>query len=266
MNEHYTGVQGDSNVWSPFSSLSEAEMRIGMSGKVTRTPWSDFLERYGSLSIHEAELFHCNSRISIASQVNAPLSSDHIRDIRAWMDRESYVPKECTLDEHAGERIGAVRAEADEGIQCLMADAGIRSALAVELYLWAGGMLYRMRNRSLWLERRLSSDDAARMADQLHLDQPGWNREVRYLILYAGYPWRYMALQGPRGYRRMLIELGQNISRVEGLLQTAGFTAATSLDFYDDTAELLLGFDGIETTLLATTAASGPDVTADGSD
>ena len=266
MDENNTDVQVDSELWSPFSALSEAEMRIGMSGKVTRTPWSDFLDRYGSLSIHEAELFHCNSRISTASQVNAPLSSDHIGEIRAWMDREGYVPKEGTLDEHAGERAGFTRTETDEGLRCVMADEAIRSSLAVELYLWTGCMLYRVRNRSLWLERRLSPDDTNRMVDQLHLDRPHSTREARYLILYAGYPWRYMAFQGPRGYRRMLIELGQKISRVEDLLQKSGLTAATSLDFYDDTIESLLGFDGIETTLLATTAASRSDAAGDGDD
>ena len=266
MDENQTGVQVDSGQWSPVSSLSEAEMRIGMSGKVTRTPWSDFLDRYGSSSIHEAELFHCNSRISAASQVNAPLSSDHISEIRAWMDRESYVPKEGTLDKPVGERTGVVRTAADKGIQCVMDDEVIRSSLAVELYLWADGRLSRMRNRRLWLERRLSADDATRMAYQLHLDQQERNREVRYLILYTGCPWRYMAFQGPRGYRRMLIELGQNISRVEELLRTEGSSPVTSLDFYDDTVESLLGFDGIETTLLATTTAFEPGVAAAGSD
>ena len=265
MDEDHTRVQVDGGQWSPFSSLSEAEMRIGLSGKVTRTPWSDFLDRYGSSSIHEAELFHCNSRISAASQVNAPLSGDRIGEIRAWMDRESFVPKEGSLDTHVGERTGIVQAATDTGIQCVMEDEVIRSSLAVELYLWTGGMLFRMRNRRLWLERRLSPDDATRMADQLHLDQPEWNREVRYLILYAGCPWRYMAFQGPRGYRRMLIELGQNISRVEDLLRTEGSSTATSLDFYDDTVESLLGFDGIETTLLATTTAFEPDVVGAGS-
>lgn len=266
MDKNHTGVQVDSERWSPFSSLSEAEMRVGIRGKVTRTPWSDFLDRYGSLSIHEAELFHCNSKISTASQVNAPLSSDHIGEIRAWMDRESYVPKEGTLDKPAGERAGFTRTATEKGIQCVVADEVIRSSLAVELYLWVDGMLYRVRNRSLWLERRLSSEDAKRMADQLHLDQPSCNREVGHLILYAGYPWRYMAFQGPRGYRRMLIELGQKISRVEELLQAAGFTAATSLDFYDDTIESLLGFDGVETTLLATTATSGSEAAVNEAD
>ena len=266
MDENHADVQVDGQRLSPFASLSEAEMRIGMSGRVTRTPWSDFLDRYGNPSIHEAELFHSNSRISTASQVNAPLSRDHIVEIRAWMDREAYVPKEGTLDRPTAERSGFTRTIADEGLQCLMADEAIRSFLAVELYLWVSGMLYRMRNRTLWLERQLSPDDAKRMADQLHLDQLDCGDDVRYRILYAGYPWRYMAFQGPRGYRRMLIELGQQISRVEELLQTAGLTTATSLDFYDDTIESLLGFDGIETTLLATTAASGLDGAVDGSD
>ena len=266
MDENHTDVPVDSEQWSPFSSLSEAEMRIEMSGKVARTPRSDFLDRYGSPSVHEAELFHCNSRISTASQVNAPLTSDHVVEIRAWMDREAYVPKEGTLDKPAAERAGFTRTVTDEGLRCVMTDESIRSSLAVELYLWVAGMLYRMRNRTLWLERRLAPDDARRMSDQLHLDRSDCSRHVRYLILYAGYPWRYMAFQGPRGYRRMLIELGQKISRVEDLLQKAGLTAATSLDFYDDTIESLLGFDGIETTLLATTAASRSDAAGDGDD
>ena len=102
-------------------------------------------------------------------------------------------------------------------------------------------MLYRMRNQRLWLERRLSSEDARKMSDYLHLEQPNGAFEVRHLILYVGFPWRYMALQGPRGYRRMLVELGKQISRVERLLQAEGLAVATSLDFYGCHGRVLIG-------------------------
>ena len=259
MSESPGSVPRDTRRWSALAALSEAEMSVGMSGKIARTPWSDFLDRYGTMSIHEAELFHCNSRISSASQVNLALSEDQICQIRAWMDGESYVPPEGALDNHESERIGFTKTDLDDGLQRVVTDAEVDSCLAVELHVCIQGMVYRVRNRRLWLERRLSLKDATRMADCLHLDRPRCHREERYLLLYVGFPWRYMALQGPRGYRRMLIELGKKISKVEQLLQSAGLATTTSLDFYDVEIESFLGFDGIETTLLATTAVTCPD-------
>ena len=255
MNYTNANISGDTQRWSPLATLAEADLRVGLSGKVARTPWSDFLDRYGTMSIHEAELFHCNSRISTASQVNVPLSSGHADELRAWLDREGYVPHKDALDESESERTGFTRVDLEGAMRCLVAEPEVSSLLAVELYFCVAGMLYRLRNQRLWLERRLSSEDTKKMSDYLHLEQPNGALEGRHLILYVGFPWRYMALQGPRGYRRMLVELGKQISRVEKLLQAAGLVVATSLDFYDVTVESLLGFDGVETTLLATTAA-----------
>ena len=171
------------------------------------------------------------------------------------------MPQEDALDETESERTGFTRVDLDGAMRRIVEEPEVSSLLAVELYFCVAGMLYRMRNQRLWLERRLSSKDADKMSDYLHLEQPNSATEVRHLILYVGFPWRYMALQGPRGYRRMLVELGKQISRVEQLLQAAGLATATSLDFYDATVESLLGFDGVETTLLATTAAlSGNDL------
>ena len=263
MDENLGSVPRDTRRWSALAALSEAEMSVGIGGKVARTPWSDFLERYGTMSIHEAELFHCNSRISSASQVNSALSGDRICQIRTWMDGESYVPPEGALDDQESERIGFTKTNLDDGLKSVVTDADVDSCLAVELHVCVQSMVYRVRNRRLWLERRLSSEDVKKMAGYLHLDRPRSHREVRYLILYVGFPWRYMALQGPRGYRRMLIELGKKISIVEQLLQAAGLAALTSLDFYDVAIESLLGFDGIETTLLATTAATCADGSGD---
>ena len=261
MNEDLGIVSRDTWRWSALEALSEAEMNVETCGKISRTPWSDFLDRYGAMSIHEAELFHCNSRISRASQANLALSEDRIRQIRTWMDGEGYVPTEGTIDTQESDRAEFTKTDLDDALQRVVTDTDVASSLAVELHVCVQGRLYRVRNRRLWLERRLSSEDAKRMTACLHLDRPRSRPEVRYLILYVGLPWRYMALQGPRGYRRMLIELGQKISRVEQLLQAAGLAATTSLDFYDVMTESFLGLDGVETTLLATTAAtcSGDD-------
>ena len=256
MSETLGRVSRDTWRWSAFEALSEAEMSAQESGRVARTPWSDFLDRYGTMSIHEAELFHCNSRISSASQVNLALPEDRIGQIRTWMDGEAYVPTAGAIDDQESDRAGFTKTDLDDGLQRLITDAEVDSCLAIELYICLNSMVYRVRNRRLWLERRLSSEDAQRMTDCLHLDRPVCHREVRYLILYVGFPWRYMALQGPRGYRRMLIELGKRISRVEQLLQAAELAPTTSLDFYDVAIESFLGFDGIETTLLATTTAT----------
>lgn len=259
MNETLGSVSRDTWRWNAFEALSEAEMSAERSGKIARTPWSDFLDRYGTTSIHEAELFHCNSRISSASQVNLALPEERRCQIRTWMDGEAYVPTKGAIDDQESERIGFTKTDLGDGLQRIVTDTDVGSCLAVELYVCVQGLVYRVRNRRLWLERRLSSEDTKRMKDYLHLDRPECHREVRYLILYVGFPWRYMALQGPRGYRRMLIELGQRISRVEHLLQAAELAATTSLDFCDVAIESFLGFDGIETTLLATTGAACSD-------
>ena len=56
MNYPNANTQSDTQRWSPLATLAEADLRVGLSGKVARTPWSDFVDRYGTMSIPRSRI------------------------------------------------------------------------------------------------------------------------------------------------------------------------------------------------------------------
>ena len=55
-----------------------------------------------------------------------------------------------------------------------------------------------------------------------------------------------MLLQGPRGYRRTLVDLGRLVERCEQYGAEHGLRVTTTLDFQDYEVDRILTFDGVE--------------------
>ena len=158
------------------------------------------------------------------------------------------------------DKIGyTLSAQTDTSISDMIAILSRVDTYAIDVYPIIGRSLYKYRKNRLWLERPIDEQNLTRAQDLMCLED-GFPNNSMYTMLYAGSPWRYMAFQGPRGYRRLLVELGTTISRVEALIDADPTKrSVTSLDFYDDQLERIFGFDGIETTLLGNTVVCTRD-------
>ena len=84
--------------WHPLSVLDEAELYSAHDRPVPRSPAEDYRERFCCFEIHEAERFHCNSRINRTSLANQPLPSSKIKDVGDWMDSTNYAPDDHAFD------------------------------------------------------------------------------------------------------------------------------------------------------------------------
>jgi hypothetical protein len=60
-----------------------------------------------------------------------------------------------------------------------------------------------------------------------------------------------MAFEGPRGYRRALLDCGALIQLLSSLTARVNGTLAVTTDFYDRELDSVLGLDGVERTVAA---------------
>ncbi len=243
--------------WSTVRLLDQAELGALSAGTIARSPATDYRERYDPSSIHEAESFHCNSRISQHLSANKPLDQREIDRVCEWMEEMNYNPRSQAVDAALSEQM-QVEIRSTVGIVGkILTILSELETYAVDVFVLLGGAVYKYRKRCLWLERRIGRPAALHLRSLLCLETGYPKDEPLCTLFFAGVPWRYMAFQGPRGYRRLFIELGRVMADVGRLMAAAGVRHVTSFDFLDVPVERTLGFDGVEVTLLATTLVVG---------
>src|SRR5690606_24231160 len=95
--------------------------------------------------------------------------------------------------------------------------------------------------------------------------QPAGLLEEHPTYLVVGVPWRAMLFDGPRGYRRMLMDAGVLLNALGAATQGAGRVPVPVFDFYDDEVDGLLGNDGVERSVVAmlVTQPTGGEATDD---
>jgi hypothetical protein len=221
--------------------------------ELRRTPTSDYVFRFATTTPHPAELFHENSRITPHAEHNQVMDPDALIGARKWFYGTAYQPRTDVLDEAKAREIGLmvdlreVAERAGPALLRLLEPDIPELAFGVDLLLLDGNRIYRVApgGETLWLERRYPDDELAGLRAAL----PELTDEDGVLLFVVGAAWRYMALQGPRGYRRTLIETG----RLLGVLEDAagGGDVVTSLDFYDARLDGALRLDGVERGTLA---------------
>ncbi|GAA4710284.1 hypothetical protein [Phytohabitans rumicis] len=216
---------------------------------------SAFTERL-SAGDDVAELFHVNTKLT-RHQADRRFTDAEIAAVRNWyLETCGRVHEEDMAPAAAQARVPHAALPAP--VASVLAPFGqdgppARLLYAVDLSVLLPGGVYRQLPGAgeVWLERRLSSAD--RDALRRAVPEPA----ARLLagddpvLLVTGVPWRMMLFNGPRGYRRTLMETGVLVNLLGALAAERGLDPRPVFDFYDDELDALLGHDGVEHSLLA---------------
>lgn len=235
--------------------------------ELRRTPTSDYVFRFATTTPHPAELFHENSRITPHAEHNAVMDPDALIGARKWFYGTAYKPRKDVLDEPRAQEIRLivdareVAQRAGAGLLRLLEPDVPQLAFALDLLVLDGERIYRMMPASptLWLERHYAEHELRGLWAAL----PELEGEEGVLLFVVGAPWRYMALQGPRGYRRTLMDVGRLLQVLEDAASREGSRLRASLDFYDARLDGALRLDGVERGTLAAVAMNAVPVDAE---
>lgn len=224
-----------------------------------RSPEQEFLYRVVSRQPHVAESFQENTKLTPCSSANVPLRRDLLEAIRKWSSDTAYKPEPDIIDEALARhhRVQVPIAELGKVgrlLTHLSADErAIAAAYSLDFWLLEGSEIFRFIPGSpcLWLEKRLVDDDREQIGAAL-IEVPRPAYEMCDAVLFvAAVAWRYMLLQGPRGYRRCLVDAGAYLDQCDRGAATLNLMAFRSLDFIDSRLNRLLALDGVERSLLA---------------
>lgn len=226
--------------------------------ELARDPSRDYLGRISPRFPHIAELFQENTKIAASSSANTPLDEEAVSLARRWFFATAYRPAEGDLDpivsaEHrtlvpadvAGAAGAALRVVAAEHTELLY---------GLDVWVLTGGDLFRVvpGSDTLWLDRRFGVADLDALYSAL-VDLPlELARSAEAMVFVVPVPWRYMMFQGPRGYRRSLVDAGRFLAVAEGA--TPPGTMTWTLDFYDNRLDAILSLDGVERSVVAVVA------------
>jgi hypothetical protein len=242
-----------------LTTLEESVIASPNSVELTRSPATDYFQRFLSSDAHVAEMFHVNTKISIHSTVNAFIDEEELAATRRWFYDTAYRPQAEDLDLETAEASGImVRLQRQPGalgrfLRRLSEPNLGDLRYAIDLLVVLESRIYHLvpDGPFLWLERLILEDELGLLPALVPaMPSQRKNRVEAYVFVVAA-PWRYMVLQGPRGYRRMLMDAGALLRCIERIGQEEKLSVATSLDFYDSRLDGLLRLDGVERSTLA---------------
>jgi hypothetical protein len=236
-----------------------------------RTPTTDYLSRFVASSPHIAELYHCNSRISLSSDVNTVLDPEALKVARDWFYDTALKPDDEVYDREAACASGilgsvANLAERAGAAFAWLAEAAARDiGYALDVLVVDRGRTWRVLPGSpeAWLERELSADEVASIPSLLPELRFAPDAGLPVLLFIAVSPWRYMMLQGPRGYRRALLDAGRFVGTITDEARRTGTAIDVAVDFLDVEIDGLLRLDGVERSCVATLAFAGDNAQGD---
>lgn len=224
-----------------------------------RGPQQDFLYRLVARQPHVAESFQENTKITPHSAVNVPLRRDLMEAISRWNRDTAYRPVADIIDEAEARRQRVQLPLDDLGkIGQLLARLSTDSraaaaAYSLDFWLVEGAEIFRFipGSAGLWLEKRLVDRDRQQIGDALVEFPKSAFDSCDAVLFVAAVAWRYMLLQGPRGYRRCLMDAGAYLDRCDREAAELNLMALRSLDFIDARVDRLLALDGVERSVVA---------------
>ncbi len=252
---------------SRLTALEEAVIASPNSIELTRDPALDYFQRFLTSTRHVSELFHENTKISFHSTVNVLMDEDELAATRNWFYATAYRPQEADIDLEKAEAGGIVKpihslaGPLGEFLGRLSEPDLGELRYALDLLVLIDGRLYHLAPGSpfLWLERLILPHEQQllpALLPTLHAQPPG--KAETYLFVVAA-PWRYMVIQGPRGYRRTLMDAGGLLQHVARIGLDLNLSTASTVDFYDARLDGLLRLDGVERSALAVIRLRSPD-------
>lgn len=203
-----------------------------------------------------AELFHVNSALSPHTRLNAVVDSEYFARLLTWRNGTGYRPLPGVVDVEAAKRANVVCEQASlgetaSGALSVLCGISAERTYALDFTVLSGPRVYHANPGSdlLWQESELGASQLDTLRRGLCDSQLPDGDEWPVLLFVVGCPRRRMMLQGPRGYRRTLIDCGAVVSEIQGAL--ASTLVAVTYDFYDDLVNDVLDIDGVERAVLA---------------
>lgn len=213
-------------------------------------PLDEFFARFGGKP-SAAEVFHHQTRLTSRRITDCLPTASLLEDVRAWtLAQEPAIgamqqPQRPTPIVEVARRAAAAMSSNRYGVELVVAhDGGALTVLAdgsVLAPLAAGPSAHNLicgaRVPDTW-----PAVQSGGFADAL--DGVG-------VLVFVGVPWRYMALLGARGYRRLLAESGRYHAAAIEAATAAGMEWRLDTEFDDAKVDAALGLDGLERTALA---------------
>lgn len=232
---------------NPLSSVS-----------LTASVHTAFTERFTSTVPHVAESFHANTVLSPHRSDNIALDERAADEVRRWLSSTAYHTDSEAWDypSAVAEEFLLPMSEFRDAFglnpELLFDQATTEYGFSLDFVVYRDDKLYRLVPGSayLWFE----SSVAPALRDELLRALPD-GKPISGLLFLVAVPWRYMALQGARGYRRTLIDTGRVLRRIEELLPAQ---TPMWLDFHDASVNEALNLDGVERHVLAVVSLPVP--------
>jgi hypothetical protein len=222
-------------------------------------PLDRFVSRLASADPHPAELFQESSKLSRYSSANLPASESAASAAADWVLETAYRPRpedidgRATVEHGVSAELGTLPPALRTLLEAMATESGCLDLLyAIDLLVLTGARVSRIRPGLdlLWVERVLTDVDVGVLEGAIippGVAAPSDGVSLFFVIA----PWRYMVFEGPRGYRRALLDCGALIHLLSSLTARVNGTLAVTTDFYDRELDSVLGLDGIERTVAA---------------
>jgi hypothetical protein len=244
--------------------LEEALFPAPSSVELVRTAYNDYVLRFGAKQPHIAELFQENTKLGPSSNLITPTAEADLKEARKWYFTTPYRPRDGDVDPERSQTVRLRHDELTPSLRAVLAPFALEGATAdllfsVDLFVLQGHRLFRQLPQAdfLWSDLTLMPAQLQMLRTSLLGLEPAVVKETRTWLLLAGAPWRYMMFYGPRGYRRMMFDIGALVARLYDSAENLDLRPAVCYDFFDTRLNQVFQLDGTERTILALMAVPG---------
>lgn len=208
----------------------------------------EFQCRFGDLSLNAAEFYHENSKVIRSSTRRIAQNQESIASfIQHYIDTPYNYSPETVSDIGQSPILPAFqwRQQVPPAIHQL----GIRDYLryfALDAYVLSDNQLCKvLPNKQILVKDRIfGADKMKKLQAAFYGPDLEAGHTFRHLVFFVGCPWRYMMLYGPKGYRRMLMDLGHILAGLQPHIEKGALCPLEY--FYDNEIDRFLDLDGIE--------------------
>ncbi|MYH45672.1 MAG: hypothetical protein F4008_02585 [Gammaproteobacteria bacterium] len=208
----------------------------------------DYQCRFGNFNVNPAEFFHLNSKLVRGSTRKIAANPEHVNSVIQSYIETSYNPAPESVDDMDASPIVAFelwRQQVPEYLHGL-GQHSVERYYAFDTLVLTGNTLNKVLpgKSILWTDRLLTEAQLTAFNNALYGVAAEALSQSSSVLMIVGCPWRYMMMYGPRGYRKMLIDIGFVLSALNPAFEDG---KAMMIDhFYDNEIDRILGLDGIE--------------------
>ncbi len=208
----------------------------------------DYQCRFGDFNVNPAELFHENSKLVRGSTRKIASDPNYVNSIIQTYIDTSYNPIPESVDNIDVSPILPFEIWQQQVPDYLhkLGRHDVKQYYAFDTLILSGNTLNKILpgKSILWTEQLLSEAQLEAFNHAFYGVAVEALSRSSCVLMIIGCPWRYMMMYGPRGYRKMLIDIGFVLSTLNPALEDG---KAIMVDhFYDNEIDRILGFDGVE--------------------